>query len=199
MSDQNTSRRRLLAAGAALTTASFSGCVDFLKRDVGGSDGGGDGSNLLSDGRDTIVATHPDVSAAVNSVKHTPSEPSTTVEGVIEVPEEKEYEVRLGVLDEDDVVLAYEEWNELLYTSGRNRVVREFSIDECGRCYSGIVEVDITDEEKERRQEEQEQAAEERREQKQAGDGQQTDKETSTSENETETEDDNETENGGSD
>lgn len=149
----NRTRRRLLATGATIVSGSLGGCVLF-----GGGGGGSAGQEQLTvDGEQTIVNVEHGTSAGVRTVRHTPSQNTAYIEGAIKVPREAEYEVRLGVIDQSDVVLAQEIITQDLYTTGANLVSTELEVGDCGACHSGLVDVSLSERALRRIEQEQEQ------------------------------------------
>lgn len=148
-------RRDVLATGGALAMMTLSGCGI-----IGGDDGGqGNIEELSASEQDTIVATPEGsgITASVRGVRHQPGANRAEVEGAISVPRELNYQVRLGVIDENDVVLAQSVTEELLYPTGTNLVTSAFDVPDCDACHSGLVEVRLTDRAQQQLQEEQQQ------------------------------------------
>lgn len=153
-------RRRILTLGATLSTGVLAGCF--------GSDDSTDdeqAEELLSENTETIVSTGEGIKGRVRSVRHNPDEGVARVAGEINVPREAEYRVRLGVVDSSGVVLA-EAINEvLLYRTGTNLEETELQVANCEACYSGLLEVQLTEAEKEVIQQKQERQREREQEQ----------------------------------
>lgn len=160
------SRRRVLATVGALSTGALAGCS-------GSSDSSNDASaeeELLSPDKATLTEFGEGVSGRLRSVRHNPEEQMAVVEGAVSVPTEAEYRVRLAVIDRDGVILAQEVFESLLYPGKADELVMaELSPQDCEACYSGLLEVRLTDQERAERQE----AAQEERERQQEREAQQ--------------------------
>lgn len=157
-------RRAFLATGAA-TMASLSGCI-FGRGSSRGSSGA---EELLSEDTERIVKTGEGIEARLRSITHSPSEGRAKISAEIKVPREDRYRVRLGIIDNRDVVLAADISEPTLYGTGWDLVPAELTVDDCGACYSGLVEVSFSNqsetiqaEEKEQREAEAEQEQEAR-------------------------------------
>lgn len=160
-------RRRLLATGASSVAALLGGCFSY------GGGGNADASvgkeELTTASEATIVEEEHGADGSVRTVRHTPSSNLAYVEGAISVPRELKYEVRLGVIDQNGVVLAQRVVEQLLYPTGTNLVSAELQVDDCESCHSGLVDVSLTpgalrelEQEQEQEQQEQQQQREER-------------------------------------
>lgn len=159
-------RRRVLATVGALTTSALAGCS-------GGSDDSTDEpkeEELLSPEKETLTSFGEGVSGRLRSVRHNPEEQVATIEGAVRVPTEAEYRIRLAVIDKERVILA-QEVNERRLLPGKadELVTAELSPEDCEACFSGLLEVHLTEREREERQE----AAQEKRERQQEREAQQ--------------------------
>lgn len=152
------SRRRVLATGVALSTGSLAGCSG------GSDDSSGESSGeeeLLTPDKERLTDFGEGISGRLRSVRHNPGELVATVEGAVSVPTEAEYRVRLAVIDKEGVILAQQVDEHLLYPGKADELVAaELSPEDCEACFSGLLEVHLTEREREERQE----AAQEKRE-----------------------------------
>ena len=156
-------RRRLLAAGASAAATLLGGCISF---GGGGSTDDTVGEEVIEGAPDSaLVSTdvellENEVTARIRTVRHTPDEGIAYVEGAINVPRELEYQIRLGVIDQNDVALAEDVFKKRLYETGTNLVSVELEVADCEACQSGLVDVGLSDsarQEIEREREEQQQ------------------------------------------
>lgn len=139
---ERTSRRRLLATAGAALAGSLSGCILG-----GGNSGTGSaetetGDDLTTAESETVVSFDAGVNGWIHSVSHTPSEGVASVVGAIDVSHEQDYRVRLGIVDENGVVLADTVTTETLYDVGKSTVSAEFDdVRDCESCHSGLLQV----------------------------------------------------------
>ena len=174
-------RRRLLAAGASAAATLLGGCISF---GGGGSTDDSVGEEVIEGAPESALVSSDvemlenEVTARIRTVRHTPDEGIAYVEGAINVPRELEYQIRLGVIDQNDVTLADDVFKKVLYETGTNLEPVELEVEDCAACHSGLVEVELSDsarqeierereEEQEQQQEQQQQQREERMQQQQ--------------------------------
>lgn len=153
-------RRRVLAGVASGLAALFAGCFSYGGGANADQTVGEEELSVASEA--TIVDVEHGANASVRRARHTPDDGVAYVEGAISVPRELKYEVRLGVIDQDGVVLAQKVVEQLLYPTGTNLVSAELQVEDCESCHSGLVDVRLSqsalqDLEQEQEQEQQEQ------------------------------------------
>lgn len=140
-------RRKILAGVGALSLSGLSGCMGLLGGITGGSDDGESTGGLTTDTDHTIVSTDQGISGWVRSISHNPNGSMARVTGAIDVEEERDYRVRLGVIDEEGVVLGDEITTETLFPTGTNTVTVEIDdVEDCGECHSGLLQVNYPEE-----------------------------------------------------
>ena len=140
-------RRKVLAGFGTLSLSGLSGCMGLLGRITGGSDDGESSGGLSTDTDDTIVKTDQGISGWVRSLSHNPNGSMARVTGAIDVEEERDYRVRIGVIDDGGFVLAEEITTETLYPTGTNGVTVELDdVQDCGECHSGLLQVNYPEE-----------------------------------------------------
>lgn len=137
MGRQTTTRRKLLAIVGTGLVGSLTGCLFG-----GSSDSGSSAEEIDTDDKQTVVDVDEAIRARVKSVEHDPDEQIAIVVGAIDVSYEQEYRVRIGVIDDEGVVLAEAIDTTTLYDVGTNSHRVELDdIPDCEACHSGLLQV----------------------------------------------------------